>query len=137
MTADEKSSIRMERQENLDQRTPIGVFRDSRAIPPFSWLDIEELSVKNSRRQDATTVYADLDGFTAYVSGEKVTAQQNDGAKTRRPRVAMSYAASSMRRSVNFSPDVRSPVYWQLRSMVTLLSQALPRPPTPKRRLAT
>jgi class 3 adenylate cyclase len=35
---------------------------------PFSTLDIEELSVKNSRRQDAVTVYGDLDGFTAYVS---------------------------------------------------------------------
>jgi len=36
------------------------------------------LSVKNSRRQDAATVYADLDGFTAYVS-QNIT--KNDSAK--------------------------------------------------------
>lgn len=47
---------------------PIGAFEFSGHTPPFSTLDIEELSVKNSRRQDAATLYADLDGFTAYVS---------------------------------------------------------------------
>lgn len=47
---------------------PIGVFGFSGHTPPFSTLDIEELSVKNSRRQDAATVYADIDGFTAYVT---------------------------------------------------------------------
>jgi class 3 adenylate cyclase len=46
---------------------PIGTFVFSGHTPPFSTLDIETLSVKNSRRQDAATVYADLDGFTAYV----------------------------------------------------------------------
>lgn len=47
---------------------PIGTFDFKGHTPPFSTLDIEELSVKNSRRQDAVTVYADLDGFTAYVA---------------------------------------------------------------------
>jgi class 3 adenylate cyclase len=47
---------------------PIGSFEFSGHTPPFSSLDIEGLSPKNSRRQDAATVYADLDGFTAYVS---------------------------------------------------------------------
>ena len=46
---------------------PIGAFEFSGHTPPFKTLDIEQLSVKNSRRQDAATVYADLDGFTAYV----------------------------------------------------------------------
>jgi len=54
-------------QEDL-KKSPIGAFGFSGHTPPFSTLDIEELSVKNSRRQDAATVYADIDGFTAYVS---------------------------------------------------------------------
>lgn len=49
------------------KENPIGKFEFSGHTPPFSTLDIESLSVKNSRRQDATTVYGDLDGFTAYV----------------------------------------------------------------------
>jgi class 3 adenylate cyclase len=50
------------------KNNPIGSFEFSGHTPPYGTLDIEELSVKNSRRQDAATVYADLDGFTAYVS---------------------------------------------------------------------
>lgn len=41
--------------------------------PPFATLDIEGLSAKNSRRQDAATIYADLDGFTAYVGSNIAT----------------------------------------------------------------
>jgi class 3 adenylate cyclase len=47
---------------------PIGEFGFSGHTPPMRDLDFEVLSVKNSRRQDASTVYADLDGFTAYVT---------------------------------------------------------------------
>jgi class 3 adenylate cyclase len=54
-------------QEDLDDH-PIGAFGFSGHTPPFSTLDIEDLSVKNSRRQEAVTVYGDIDGFTAYVS---------------------------------------------------------------------
>jgi class 3 adenylate cyclase len=50
------------------KNNPIGTFEFTGHTPPLSTLDIEELSVKNSRRQDAATLYADLDGFTAYVS---------------------------------------------------------------------
>jgi class 3 adenylate cyclase len=46
---------------------PIDKFEFSGHTPPFSNLDIETLSVKNSRRQDAATIYGDIDGFTAYV----------------------------------------------------------------------
>jgi class 3 adenylate cyclase len=49
------------------EKNPIGSFDFKGHTPPFSTLDIEELSVKNSRRQNAATIYADLDGFTAYV----------------------------------------------------------------------
>jgi class 3 adenylate cyclase len=64
VTADE---IVKEWKDDL-KNNPIGAFEFSGHTPPFSTLDIEELSVKNSRRQDAATLYADLDGFTAYVS---------------------------------------------------------------------
>jgi len=64
VTADE---IVKEWKDDL-QKNPIGSFDFKGHTPPFSTLDIEELSVKNSRRQDAATVYADLDGFTAYVA---------------------------------------------------------------------
>jgi class 3 adenylate cyclase len=74
VTADE---IVIEWKDDLD-KNPIGVFEFKSHTPPFSTLDIEELSVKNSRRQDAATVYADLDGFTAYVSKNIGT---NDTAK--------------------------------------------------------
>jgi len=50
------------------KKNPIGSFEFTCHTPPYNTLDIEELSVKNSRRQNAATVYADLDGFTAYVS---------------------------------------------------------------------
>jgi class 3 adenylate cyclase len=59
------------------EKNPIGSFEFKGHTPPYKTLDIETLSAKNSRRQDAATVYADLDGFTAYV-GRKVT---DDDAK--------------------------------------------------------
>jgi class 3 adenylate cyclase len=52
---------------------PIGKFEFSGHTPPFADLDIESLAVKNSRRQYAATVYADLDGFTAYVANNIIT----------------------------------------------------------------
>ncbi len=61
------AEIVKEWKEDLE-KNPIGSFTFTSHTPPFSTLDIEELSVKNSRRQDAATVYADLDGFTAYVT---------------------------------------------------------------------
>jgi class 3 adenylate cyclase len=50
------------------EKNPIGAFTFSGHTPPFKDLDIEALSAKNSRRNDAATVYADLDGFTKYVA---------------------------------------------------------------------
>ncbi len=55
------------------ENNPIGIFEFSGHTPPYRTLDIEALSVKNSRRQDAATVYADIDGFTAYVSSNIAT----------------------------------------------------------------
>jgi class 3 adenylate cyclase len=48
--------------------SPIGRFEFHGHTPPYADLDIETLSVANSRRQDATSVYGDIDGFTNYVS---------------------------------------------------------------------
>lgn len=58
------------------ENNPIGTFGFSGHTPPFSTLDIESLSAKNSRRQDATTVYADIDNFTSYV-GKNITTDSN------------------------------------------------------------
>lgn len=69
VTADQ---IVKEWKEDLETN-PIGKFEFSGHTPPFSTLDFENLSVKNSRRQDAATVYADIDGFTAYVSANIAT----------------------------------------------------------------
>jgi class 3 adenylate cyclase len=60
------------------KNNPIGDFEFSGHTPPFATLDIDELSVKNSRRQEVATIYGDLDGFTAYVGANIGT---DDGAK--------------------------------------------------------
>jgi len=52
---------------------PIGDFEFTGHTPPYATLDIETLSAKNSRRQDATAIYGDLDGFTAYVGANIAT----------------------------------------------------------------
>jgi class 3 adenylate cyclase len=52
-------------------KNPIGAIEFTRHTPPFSSLDLELLTPRNSRRQEATSVYADIDGFTRYV-GDRV-----------------------------------------------------------------
>ncbi|HET7086950.1 MAG TPA: adenylate/guanylate cyclase domain-containing protein [Rhizomicrobium sp.] len=47
---------------------PVGSFEFSRHTPPLRTLDITKLTPGNSRRQEAVSVYADLDGFTNYVA---------------------------------------------------------------------
>ncbi len=64
VTTDE---IVKEWKEDLE-KNPIGAFAFFGHTPPFKDLDIESLSAKNSRRNDAASVYADLDGFTKYVA---------------------------------------------------------------------
>jgi class 3 adenylate cyclase len=54
------------RQDNEDH--PIGSFDFSRPTPPLRNLDISSLTPGNSRRMEATSVYADIDGFTNYVA---------------------------------------------------------------------
>lgn len=50
------------------EANPVGSFEFSRHTPPLRTLDIATLTPANSRRQEAVSVFADLDGFTAYVS---------------------------------------------------------------------
>ncbi|WP_050385832.1 transcriptional regulator [Bradyrhizobium pachyrhizi] len=69
VTSDE---IVKEWQEDL-KNLPIGTFNFSGHTPPYATLDFESLSAANSRRQDATSVYADLDGFTKYVGANITT----------------------------------------------------------------
>lgn len=60
-------AIVTEWQQNLE-KNPIGIFKFSGHTPPFSDLGIESLSPTNSRRQDGISFYADIDGFTNYVT---------------------------------------------------------------------
>ena len=53
--------------EDLD-RNPVGRFEFSGHTPPFRDLDFEALSPRNSRRQDAISLYADIDGFTNFIA---------------------------------------------------------------------
>lgn len=49
-------------------KNPIGTFGFTRHTPPLRTLDFTNLSPAGSRRQEATSIFADLDGFTAYVA---------------------------------------------------------------------
>jgi class 3 adenylate cyclase len=46
---------------------PIGSFEFTRPTPPLSGLDFELLNASNTKRFEGVSVYADIDGFTAYV----------------------------------------------------------------------
>jgi len=62
-----KDTIVKEWDEDL-KKNPIGSFNFARHTPPLRTLDITALTPPNSRRQEAASVYADIDGFTAYVA---------------------------------------------------------------------
>lgn len=49
------------------EETPIGSISFSRPTPPLSNLDFDLLSVSNTKRFEGISVYADIDGFSAYV----------------------------------------------------------------------
>ncbi|NOG73613.1 adenylate/guanylate cyclase domain-containing protein [Roseicella sp. DB1501] len=61
-----KDTIVRQWREDLE-KNPIGAFSFSSHTPPMRNLDFTALTPGNSRRQDALSLYADLDGFTAYV----------------------------------------------------------------------
>ena len=49
------------------EKNPIGAFEFKRHTPPLRTMDVTALTPANSRRQEAVSVYADIDGFTAFV----------------------------------------------------------------------
>ncbi len=49
------------------EASPIGSISFSRPAPPLSDLDFDLLSVSNTKRFEGISVYADIDGFSAYV----------------------------------------------------------------------
>ncbi len=49
------------------EKNPIGTFQFTCHTPPFRTMDILSLTPANSRRQEALSIYADIDGFTNYV----------------------------------------------------------------------
>lgn len=50
------------------KKNPIGNFQFSRQTPPLCDMDIMALTPANSKRQEMISLYADIDGFTAYVA---------------------------------------------------------------------
>lgn len=63
----DKDEIVQEWRDDLDNH-PIGTFEFKRHTPPLKWMDIAALTPANSRRQECVSMYADLDGFSAYVA---------------------------------------------------------------------
>lgn len=47
---------------------PIGKFKFTRQTPPLKDMEILNLTPGNSKRQEAVSIYADIDGFTNYVT---------------------------------------------------------------------
>lgn len=64
---------------DLDER-PLGSISFSAHTPPLRTMDIPSLTSANARRQDAASVYADIDGFTAYV-GDHIGGSPEDVVK--------------------------------------------------------
>jgi hypothetical protein len=50
------------------RKNPIGKFEFYRHTPPFQTLSIDDLTPKNTRRQECISIYADIDNFTKYVA---------------------------------------------------------------------
>lgn len=53
--------------DDLDHN-PIGRFEFSAHTPPYATLNLDALGPSHARRQDALSLYADIDGFTQYVA---------------------------------------------------------------------
>lgn len=75
-----KDHIVRQWKRDLEER-PIGSFSFSGHTPPLADLDILALSPANSRRQELLSIYADIDGFTSYVS-EHVNDNPEDVVRT-------------------------------------------------------
>lgn len=65
LSVSKEQIIKLWREEQ--EETPIGSVSFSRPTPPLSDLDFDLLSVSNTKRFEGVSVYADIDGFSAYV----------------------------------------------------------------------
>lgn len=63
------------------EANPIGSFEFRRHTPPLSTLKIADLTPGNSRRQEAVSIYADLDGFSRFVES-RIDEKAEDVVKT-------------------------------------------------------
>ena len=63
------------------ENSPIGTFEFSGHTPPMKTLPIKELTPRNSRRQEMLSIYADIDGFTAYIAA-RIDDKATDVVKT-------------------------------------------------------
>jgi class 3 adenylate cyclase len=50
------------------KNNPIGGYQFTRQTPPLCEMDISSLTPANSKRQEMVSMYADIDGFTAFVA---------------------------------------------------------------------
>lgn len=60
---------------------PIGGYQFTRQTPPLCDMDISKLTPANSKRQEMVSIYADIDGFTAYVA-ENIDDNAEDVVRT-------------------------------------------------------
>lgn len=67
--------------KDYEEEHPIGEIKFSGQTPPLKDMKIIDLTPKNSKRQDATSIYADIDGFTSYV-GDHVDDNPEDVVRT-------------------------------------------------------
>lgn len=77
VTADE---IIEEWREDL-KNNPIGGYQFTRQTPPLCDMNISALTPANSKRQEMVSMYADIDGFTAYVT-ENIDDNAEDVVRT-------------------------------------------------------
>lgn len=63
------------------KKNPIGIFQFSRQTPPLCDMDIMALTPANTKRQEMISLYADIDGFTAYVA-ENIDENAEDVVRT-------------------------------------------------------
>lgn len=63
------------------ENNPIGSYQFTRQTPPLCDMNITQLTPANSKRQEMASIYADIDGFTAYVA-ENIDNNAEDVART-------------------------------------------------------
>jgi len=98
----EKAGLRIKAETLVDQwkrelrDTPLQEFQFTRPMPPLKDLDFNILTPANSRHIECASVYADIDGYTAYVS-----AHINDDKKAEEAVRALHVIRKELRDTLN------------------------------------